>query len=174
MRYTFEVDGQSLEMTLEPGAEPGLHRVAIGREAHLVECQPVASCCYRLTVDGASTLAFVAPLDSGSMVFLNGQTYEVRDPAPGGAIRKRRLRAPEEQQEITPPMPSVVVRILVHEGERVSAGQPLIVVSAMKMETALSAPHDGRVARIRTSVGDKVAPGDRLVDIEKEESTHAD
>jgi biotin carboxyl carrier protein len=68
-------------------------------------------------------------------------------------------------------MPAIVVRILVQEGDIVARGQGLIVVSAMKMETTLAAPKDGRVLRVLTALNAKVAPGDRLVEIE-EESPH--
>ena len=76
----------------------------------------------------------------------------------------------ETSKDVTPPMPSVVVRILVKQGDRVKRGQGLIVVSAMKMETTLEAPLNGRVIKINTSVNDKVAPGDILVEIEEGES----
>ena len=65
-------------------------------------------------------------------------------------------------------MPSVVVRIPVQIGEHVKKGQSVIVVSAMKMETTLCAPFDGTVVKINVAVNDKVAPGQILVEIEKE------
>ncbi|MFZ0451589.1 MAG: biotin/lipoyl-containing protein, partial [Desulfatiglandaceae bacterium] len=72
---------------------------------------------------------------------------------------------------ITPPMPSVVVRILVAEGDRVESGQGLVVVSAMKMENTLVAPYKGLVKKINTRAEARVAPGDTLVEIEKEAPT---
>ena len=66
-------------------------------------------------------------------------------------------------------MPAVVVRILVAEGDMVKKGQGLIVVTAMKMETTLAAPSEGKVIKINTSIDSKVAPGDILVEIEEEE-----
>ena len=65
-------------------------------------------------------------------------------------------------------MPSVVVRILVEEGEQVKRGQGLVVVSAMKMETILRAPSDGIVRKINTVLDQKVSPGDILVEIQEE------
>ena len=69
---------------------------------------------------------------------------------------------------MTPPMPSVVVRILVSEGAVVKRGQGLVVVTAMKMETTLVAPYDGKVKKINAAINRKVAPGDILVEIEEE------
>ena len=66
-------------------------------------------------------------------------------------------------------MPAVVVRILIQKGEQVEKGQGLVVVSAMKMETTLCAPFAGEVTAIHTSVGEKVAPGEILVEIKASE-----
>ena len=64
-------------------------------------------------------------------------------------------------------MPAVVVSVLVNAGDQVNQGDGVIVVAAMKMETTLTAPYDGKVIKINASEGDNVMPGDILVDIEK-------
>jgi biotin carboxyl carrier protein len=65
-------------------------------------------------------------------------------------------------------MPSVVVKILVQDGQRVEKGQGVVVVSAMKMETTLTAPHGGIVRKVNVAVGDKASPGQVLVEIEND------
>ncbi|MCP4623272.1 MAG: biotin/lipoyl-binding protein, partial [bacterium] len=70
---------------------------------------------------------------------------------------------------ITPPMPSVVASILVEAGERIEKNQNVVVLSAMKMETTLVAPFAGKVTRVNVAEGDKVMPGQILIDIEKGE-----
>ncbi|MBN2493068.1 MAG: hypothetical protein JXR96_00650 [Deltaproteobacteria bacterium] len=87
---------------------------------------------------------------------------------PVRARRGAQDRAPPP--EVTPPMPAVVVELLVALGDRVVQGQPVVVVSAMKMESTLVAPHDGVVSEIRAAPGDKVSPGDVLVTVTKEGS----
>jgi biotin carboxyl carrier protein len=57
---------------------------------------------------------------------------------------------------------------MVAEGDSVQKGDNVIVLTAMKMETTLTAPFPGRVKGINVSVGEKVMPGKILVDIEKE------
>ncbi len=57
--------------------------------------------------------------------------------------------------DVTSPMPGTVVAVPGTDGATVAAGDPLVVVEAMKMEHTLRAPVDG-VARITASVGDKV------------------
>ena len=71
--------------------------------------------------------------------------------------------------EVTPPMPAVVVEVLVEPGDSVEQGQAVVVVSAMKMESTLVAPHNGVVTEVRVVQGDKVSPGDVLVTIEPAE-----
>ena len=63
-------------------------------------------------------------------------------------------------------MPAVVTQILVAQGQTVEKGQGLLVVSAMKMDTILTAPFAGVVTRINVTEGEKVAPKQVLVDIE--------
>lgn len=53
-------------------------------------------------------------------------------------------------------MPGKVVQVLVKEGDTVAKGDPLAVLSAMKMETAISAPTDGVVSRVAVAVNDEV------------------
>jgi biotin carboxyl carrier protein len=60
-------------------------------------------------------------------------------------------------------MPGVVVQTLVARGETVSAGQPLLILSAMKMQNEIAAPHAGLVERIHVAEGQAVSAGERLV-----------
>jgi 3-methylcrotonyl-CoA carboxylase alpha subunit len=64
------------------------------------------------------------------------------------------------------PLPGVVVKIGVQEGERVDAGQPLIVLEAMKMEHHVTAPHGGTVRRLACTVGQQVQAGLVLAEVE--------
>jgi biotin carboxyl carrier protein len=54
----------------------------------------------------------------------------------------------------------------VKPGQRVARGDELVVVEAMKMENALRAPHDGTVRAVRVAVGETVAPGRALVELD--------
>jgi len=70
-----------------------------------------------------------------------------------------------EHESAYAPMPGQVLRVLVEVGQRVSAGDPLVILEAMKMEQTLRASADGVVEAIHVKQGDVVAPGDRLVEI---------
>jgi 3-methylcrotonyl-CoA carboxylase alpha subunit len=67
---------------------------------------------------------------------------------------------------LSAPMPGNVIALLVQPGDRVAAGDPLLVLEAMKMEHTLRAPGDGVVARIYCAVGEQVGEGVELLSIE--------
>ena len=68
--------------------------------------------------------------------------------------------------DLAAPMPGKITALLAAPGERVRAGQPLLVLEAMKMEHSLAAPADGIVTSYRCAVGEQVAEGTELVDFE--------
>jgi acetyl/propionyl-CoA carboxylase alpha subunit len=71
-----------------------------------------------------------------------------------------------EQSALTAPMPGTVIRVVVAEGDRVEARQPLVVLEAMKMETPVVAPYEAVVRTIHVAEGDRVAGGSVLVELE--------
>jgi acetyl/propionyl-CoA carboxylase alpha subunit len=74
---------------------------------------------------------------------------------------------PAEHSTVSAPMPGTVLRVLVREGERVLARQPLVVLEAMKMETPLVSPYEGVVLAVHVAEGDRVAGGAVVVELEE-------
>jgi 3-methylcrotonyl-CoA carboxylase alpha subunit len=66
---------------------------------------------------------------------------------------------------LTAPMPGQVVGVLVNEGQAVAAGDPLMILEAMKMEHTIRAPHDGVVSAIHYQPGDQVRAAAVLLDV---------
>jgi propionyl-CoA carboxylase alpha chain len=64
------------------------------------------------------------------------------------------------------PMPGTVVRVAVEPGATVAAGDPVLVLEAMKMQHTVSAPHDGTVTEIHVQPGTQVAAGEVLAVVE--------
>ena len=67
---------------------------------------------------------------------------------------------------LTAPMPGTVILVLAKEGDRIAHRQPLLVLEAMKMETPLVAPYDATVTAVHVAVGDRVAGGAVLVELD--------
>jgi acetyl/propionyl-CoA carboxylase alpha subunit len=64
------------------------------------------------------------------------------------------------------PMPGLVLRVLAEPGTAVTAGQPIVVLEAMKMEQTVSAPADGVLAELHAKAGDQVSTGQVLAVLE--------
>jgi biotin carboxyl carrier protein len=167
MKYRLIINDQTRSLDVSPGEGDSLEIAWTGEDPKEVLFHSIGEGRLFLVVDGKAVEAFVADGSDGKHIFVNGKTFLVRD-ADKQPRRKRSGSKVEIPEQVTPPMPSVVVRILVEVGDRVKRGKGLVVVSAMKMETTLVAPYDGTVTRINTDLDAKVAPGDILVDLEKE------
>jgi biotin carboxyl carrier protein len=62
-------------------------------------------------------------------------------------------------------MPGRVIAVRAEEGASVHAGQPVVVIEAMKMEHAVVSPIDGLVTRLAVGDGDQVQRGDLLAEV---------
>lgn len=67
---------------------------------------------------------------------------------------------------VTAPLSGSVSKILVAEGDEIKAGQVLLVLEAMKMETEITAPADAKVKALLVSKGESVSGGQGLVEFE--------
>jgi biotin carboxyl carrier protein len=68
------------------------------------------------------------------------------------------------------PLPGKVVRVSTEPGALVSEGDPLVILSAMKIEIVLRAPHAGRVQAVHCAPEQQVDAGDVLVEVSLEEN----
>ena len=78
----------------------------------------------------------------------------------------RASRSGAGEGRLESPMPGVVSKVLVEEGDEVRKGQPLLAVEAMKMEHLIRAPREGRVTRIHARAGEMVNGGVPLVELD--------
>jgi acetyl/propionyl-CoA carboxylase alpha subunit len=95
----------------------------------------------------------------------------VDDPA-GSAALGRVPRFPDPSAHaaagsLLAPMPGAVVRVAAAQGDRVTVGQPLVVLEAMKMEHTVAAPVDGVVTALHVRPGDQVESGQALAVVEE-------
>ena len=115
-------------------------------------------------------------------VEVNGQRYSVRmwvpetAPAavasgPSGAKRPKRAAASKSggsggSGDVIVPMQGTIVKVMVSEGDTVEAGDPIVVLEAMKMENNVCAEKSGTVTEIKVAEGDSVGGGDVVAVIE--------
>lgn len=99
---------------------------------------------------------------------LNGQPREVtiRDAALRATVQTRPKADPSEPGQVGSPIPGAISSIAVDVGEQVTKGDRLLVLEAMKMQSTVYAPVDGKVVKKLANVGDKVEAKDLLLVIE--------
>jgi len=135
----------------------------ISGTSYTVSATPVDDKQLHLFINGKSLLAHVEEIEGGKRVTIGGVPVEVLD---ADRIPDTISAQDDMPSDVTPPMPSVVVAVLVSPGDLVDKGTPLVTVSAMKMETTLSSPFDAKISAINTAPGDQVMPGEILVALE--------
>ena len=111
-------------------------------------------------------------------VEVNGKRFDVRMwvPETGGTDVAAKPRASRRQGqsaggssgsgEVAAPMQGTIVKVLVEAGQSVAAGDPVVVLEAMKMENQITAEKSGTVAKVHVKAGDTVGAGDVLVVVE--------
>jgi methylmalonyl-CoA carboxyltransferase small subunit len=72
----------------------------------------------------------------------------------------------DESKVCRSPCAGVVVRVSAQVGQAIQVNDVLLVLEAMKMETAISSPVAGKVAKVRVGVGDAVQAGQVLIEFE--------
>lgn len=138
-RFRADVDGVVFEVRIEPGEG--------GR--------------MRLEVDGTVTPAVVAANGDRRFVRVGRLDYMLERTA-----RAAGGRGGAQGHGLEAPMPGVVTRVMAAPGDRVTKGQPLLAMEAMKMEHLIRAPRDGAVKAILAKKGQMVDGGAPLVEME--------
>ena len=155
-----------------------------GKKLRTVELERDAD-RWKISLDGQPVNIDAVEIDPNTLsLLLEGQSYEVRiTPSPDGVLklqtglqeftaevvdprawRGRRHGALEVEgrQQIVAPMPGKVVRILVQAGDKVEAGQGLLVVEAMKMQNEIRSPKGGTIECLHVREGQPVNAGEVL------------
>jgi biotin carboxyl carrier protein len=154
------VDGRPVAVTLHRAGDAVVATVGDAEYRATVRRRGQTWC---LEVGGRAYLATVVRDRDEVWVALAGEIHrcalasDERAVAAPGAARNPRVSAP---------MPGKVLDVVVRAGQQVAAGDPLVVLEAMKMETVATADAAGTVTRVHVAPGAMVEPGQTLVELE--------
>ena len=132
-------------------------------EADSIEVVAVREDEIEVRVDGRTHLVPFVVQGSTVHFAFEGETY-VAEVSEKGAKAKARHR----DHSTEAPMPGVVLKILVKQGDVVAKGTPLLILEAMKMEHQIVAGHEAKVLAVNCSEGELVQPGVELVTLSDE------
>jgi len=153
---------------------------AEGDATHRVQLQFLGT-GLRISLNGKThALAGEALPDGRLQVRLDGHAFKARAVRDGrdwhvfreGDYRRLSLRQELADVEETPsgslaaPMPGKVIKVMTSAGSKVSKGDALLILEAMKMEHTITAPADGTVTEIHYAAGEQVLEGAELITLE--------
>ena len=149
----------------------GRYRIAVGERLHDVEARSLGPFVKSLLVDGESHEAAVFRSgDNGTSAWSvgwHGRTtrIELVDPLTHLATEARGDSGRSGRRVVAAYMPGRVVSVAVAEGAAVEAGQPLVVLEAMKMQNEIQADRAGTVTKVHVVAGQAVEGGDPLLEL---------
>ncbi len=170
MKFEVHLDGVSgkRKHIVELEREGDSYRVALDGKALDANCVVVAAYTVSILLGGQSFEVHITPTLEGNLKLQSGPhefIAQVQDSRAWSGRKHAEVRA-EGRQQVVSPMPGKVIRLLVNEGEIVTAGQGLIVIEAMKMQNEICAPKDGKVERLLAKEGQTVNAGEVLAWVE--------
>lgn len=158
--WSAETDGKRVQVRLAEVAPDGAVRVEIDNE--IINLRMVT------TPSGETMLS---PLRSDGGVGVPVRVRSDGDVMLG--VASGPSEPPPADPEVKAPITGVVLKVMTAVGQSVSAGEPLVVLEAMKMETALVSPCDGVVSALHVEAGAQVRTGEVLVEVTSETSHSA-
>ena len=165
--WVVEAAGRSFELSISADREGATIRFSDGTASRVASDWQPGQPLARLTVDGAPLTLKVGKITNGFRVRHRGAdlAVHVRTPrqAELSALMPERAAA-DTSKLLLCPMPGVVVRIDVAEGDEVQEGQPLCTVEAMKMENILRAERQATVSKVNASAGDSLSVDDVIME----------
>jgi biotin carboxyl carrier protein len=160
-------DGRDRTVAVEGPLPDGRFRVTLDGKVHEVDGRAIRPGTWSLVLGGR---AFIVELDKrrngiAASVGASEALLQVED-----ALHRRLAAAAQPRDKargetIRAPIAGKVVKVLVAQGDAVTAGTPVIVLEAMKMENELVASADGTVSAIHKQAGQAVDTGDLLVEL---------
>ncbi len=164
-----KIDGRTANIQ-ELGRNGNIVTMLVDDELYEVDALRVAEGIYSILYKGKSynieMIAGSTPRHYTVNSWYNTYNVEVIDAQTRYRMSREQGSHIDEGKTIVSPMPGKVVKILVAEGDEVQAGQTLIIISAMKMESEFKAKSSGIIKRITVSEGDTVDANKELITIE--------
>jgi propionyl-CoA carboxylase alpha chain len=167
--WNVALQGQDFDVTIAADHDGSTVRFADGTEIRVSGDWTPGDQLARMTVNGDPLVMKVGKVSGGFRIRSRGAELKVHVRTPRQAELARMMPekvAPDTSKLLLCPMPGLIVKIDVEEGDEVQEGQALCTVEAMKMENILRAERRGTVTKINAAAGDSLAVDDVIMEFE--------
>ena len=167
--WNVALQGQDYDVTIAADHEGSTVRFSDGSEIRVSGDWTPGDQLARMTVNGTPLVMKVGKVSGGFRIRSRGAELKVhvRTPRQAELARKMPEKVPPDTSKLLLcPMPGLIVKIDVAEGDEVQEGQALCTVEAMKMENILRAERKGTVSKINAAAGDSLAVDDVIMEFE--------
>jgi biotin carboxyl carrier protein len=123
----------------------------------------------KISLGDEQKVVYVASDERNAYVFIDGEQYVLHRVEESYGIEEEANGSDKSIEQIKPPMPGSIVKLLVEKGQEVEEGSPIVVVEAMKMEITLYSSISGVVSEINVEPGQQVDSDKVLVVIKRNE-----
>jgi propionyl-CoA carboxylase alpha chain len=158
--WNVALQGVDFDVTIAADHDGSTVRFADGSEIRVSGDWTPGDQLARMTVNGTPLVMKVGKVSGGFRIRSRGAELKVHVRTPRQAELARMMPekvAPDTSKLLLCPMPGLIVKIDVEEGQEVQEGQALCTVEAMKMENILRAERKGTVSKINAAAGDSLA-----------------
>jgi len=167
--WNVAVQGQDFDVVILADKEGSSVRFTDGTELRVSGDWTPGDQLATMTVDDAALVMKVGKISGGFRIRTRGADLRVhvRSPRQAEMARKMPVKvAPDTSKMLLCPMPGLVVKLDVAEGDEVQEGQALCTIEAMKMENILRAEKKGVVTKVNAGEGDSLAVDDVIMEFE--------
>ncbi|WP_415403705.1 acetyl-CoA carboxylase biotin carboxylase subunit [Tateyamaria sp. SN3-11] len=167
--WNVAIDGQSYDVSIAADHDGATVTFEDGTDMRVSGAWTPGDQLAEMTVDGAPLVLKVGKVSGGFRIRTRGADLKVHVRTPRQAELARLMpekTPPDTSKMLLCPMPGLIVKVDVAEGDEVQEGQALCTVEAMKMENILRAEKKGVVAKINAGAGDSLAVDDVIMEFE--------
>ena len=167
--WNVTLQGTSYDVTVAADPDGSTVTFADGASLRVIGAWTPGDQLAWMTVDGSPLVMKVGKISGGFRIRSRGADVKVHVRSPRQAELARMMPEklpPDTSKMLLCPMPGLIVKVDVEEGDEVQEGQALCTVEAMKMENILRAERSGTVTKINAAAGDSLAVDDVIMEFE--------
>lgn len=131
----------------------------VNSAAKICDIQKLSKDYYQVIMDNCCFLAKIYRSEQELIIKINQRDYRLEIKDDNDLMLEKlgiKSKSTKFHDHLKAPMPGQIVDIFIQKGDKMKAGQPLLILKAMKMENIIKAPHDGIISEVFVKKDQKI------------------